>query len=239
MKPAITKTNEHDTRESWLRAATDELRSYYASCGVLVPNNIRFAIAFPSTGRRGRAIGECWHSSTSADGNYEIIVRADVADPLEVLGVLTHELIHSALPINAGHGKIYRAAALKLGLEGAMRHAMPGILLRERLAKLAETLGPLPHAKLNIERGRDNKGPADRPKKQGTRMLKAECQHEACAFVVRVAATPVKEIGPPHCPKHGEMHVEWPEDEEAEEAEAIFADAEREVADPAAVLTAA
>jgi hypothetical protein len=228
MKPASTKTNEHDTRESWLRAATDELRTYFATCGVSVPNNIRFAIAFPSTGRRGARIGECWHSSTSADGNYEIIIRADIADPIEVLGVLTHELVHAALPPEVGHGKPYREAALKLGMEGKMRHAMPGHLLRERLAKLAESIGPLPHARLDIGRGRDNKGPADRAKKQGTRMLKAACREECCAFVCRVAATPVREIGPPHCPKHGEMQVEWPEDEEAEEAEAIFADAQQQ-----------
>jgi hypothetical protein len=112
---------------------------------------------------------------------------------------------------------------LKIGLVGKMRHALPGQLLNERLAKLAETLGPLPHARLNIERGRDDKGPADRAKKQGTRMLKAACRHESCAFVVRVAATPAREIGPPHCPKHGEMLIEWPEDEEPGEAETIEA----------------
>jgi hypothetical protein len=109
MKPGNVKTNEHDTRESWLRAATDELRNYLESCSLTVPNNIRFAIAFPSTGRRGARIGECWHSSTSADGHFEIIIRADVADPVEVLGVLVHELVHAGLPPDAGHGKPYRA----------------------------------------------------------------------------------------------------------------------------------
>jgi hypothetical protein len=221
MKPNGAKINEHDTRESWLRTATGELRPYFESCGLLVPNNIRFAIAFPSTGRRGARIGECWHSSTSADGSFEIIIRADIADAVEVLGVLVHELLHAVLPPDAGHGKAYRDAALKIGLEGKMRHAMPGQLLRGELVKLAETLGPLPHARLNIAQGRDNKGPADRPKKQGTRMLKATCRDESCAFVVRVAATPVREIGPPHCPRHGEMLIEWPEDEEPGEAETI------------------
>jgi hypothetical protein len=221
MKPNNGKTNEHDTRESWLRAATGELRPHFESCKLSIPNNIRFAIAFPSTGRRGARIGECWHSSASEDGNYEIIIRADIADAVEVLGVLVHELLHAVLPPDAGHGKIYREAALTIGLEGKMRHAMPGHLLRDQLAKLAETLGPLPHARLNIERGRDNKGPADQPKKQGTRMLKASCREESCPFLVRVAATPVREIGPPHCPKHGEMLVDWPEDEEHGGGEAI------------------
>jgi hypothetical protein len=223
MKPSNAKPNEHDTRESWLRAATTELRPYFETCGYPIPNNIRFAIAFPSTGRRGARIGECWHSSTSEDGNFEIIIRADMAEPVEVLGVLVHELVHAVLPPDAGHGKPYREAALKVGLEGKMRHALPGQLLRARLGELTATLGPLPHARLNIERGRDNKGPADRPKKQGTRMLKAACREESCAFVVRVAATPAREIGPPHCPRHGEMLIEWPEDEEPGEAEAIAA----------------
>ncbi len=218
MKPPNLKENVQDTRESWLRAATGELRPYFQSCDFPIPDNIRFAIAFPSTGRRGARIGECWHSSTSEDGNFEIIIRADIADPVEVLGVLVHELVHVVLPVDAGHGKPYKDAAIKLGLEGKMRHAMPGQLLRARLVELAATLGPLPHARLNIERGRDNQGPADRPKKQGTRMLKAACRDEACSFVVRVASTPVREIGPPHCPKHGEMLVEWPEDEDSGDA---------------------
>src|SRR5258708_1440816 len=97
-------------------------------------------------------------------------------------------------------------------LDGKMRQAMPGPLLQDRLTDLAAQLGPLPHARLNIEQGRDNRGPADREKKQGTRMLKAECTEESCTFVVRVAATPAREIGPPHCPKHGAMTVQWPED---------------------------
>ena len=84
----------------------------------------------------------------------------------------------------------------------------------------AATLGPLPHARLNIERGADNRGPADREKKQTTRMLKAECEVEGRGFIVRVAASQVKNVGPPLCPKHGAMSVDLPEDEGEQEAEA-------------------
>jgi hypothetical protein len=194
--------------------------------------NIRYAIAFPSTGRRGARIGECWHSSTSADGNFEIIIRADIADPVEVLGVLVHEDIHVLLPPDVGHGKEYRDAAIKVGLEGKMRHAMPGPLLRNLLADIAVNLGPLPHAKLNIEQGRDNKGPADRPKKQGTRMLKIEClecERNGKPYVARMAATSARDPGPPSCPRHAvAMFVHWPEDEEAspESDQEIFASEE-------------
>jgi hypothetical protein len=212
--------NTHDTRESWLRAATAELRPYFETQAYAIPENIRFAIGFPSTGRRGNRVGECWHSSTSDDGAYEIFIRADIAEPVEVLGVLTHELIHAVLPIDAGHGKLYREAALKLGLVGEMRHAMPGSLLRDRLFALSETLGPLPHARLYIERGRDNRIAADCPRIQRARLHKAECITEGCGFIVRVAAQPVREIGPPHCPLHGAMRVDLPVDDDEAEAPA-------------------
>ena len=215
MKNGASKSNQHDSRESWLRAAAKELTEYFKSCGLVIPENIRFAIAFPSTGRRGARIGECWHSSTSEDGNYEIIIRADIADPVEVLGVLVHELIHAVLPVDAGHGKIYKDAAIKVGLEGKMRHAMPSQLLRPRLVALAETLGALPHARLNIDRGRDNK-PADQPKKQKARLLKAECSGEGCGYTVRITAKWVDDIGAPLCPKHGAMTIDRGEADKGE-----------------------
>jgi hypothetical protein len=218
MKADPAKRNTHDSRESWLRSATAGLRPYFETCGLSIPENIRFAIAFPSTGRRGTRIGECWHSSTSDDGNFEIIIRADIADPVEVLGVLVHELIHAVLPAEAGHGKLYKDAAIKIGLGGKMRHAMPNQLLRPRLVELAESLGTLPHARLNIDLGRDNR-PADQPKKQRTRLLKAECAGDGCGYTVRITAKWVDEIGPPLCPRHGAMAVDRAE--EASEAEIV------------------
>jgi integration host factor subunit alpha len=75
---------------------------------------------------------------------------------------------------------------LKIGLEGKLRQAMPNQFLRPMLIKIAETLGPLPHARLNIERGRDNRGPADRPKKQKTRYLKGTCTDPNCGYSLRI-----------------------------------------------------
>ena len=87
--------NRFDLREAWLRAATSELRPYFASVGFPLAENIRFAIAFLSTGRKGKRVGECWHSSTSDDSHYEIFIRADLAEPIDVLGVLAKELVHT------------------------------------------------------------------------------------------------------------------------------------------------
>jgi hypothetical protein len=216
-------SNTFDTREGWLRAAAVELRSHFRSCGYEVAENIRIAIAFPSTGRKGKRVGECWHASASADASYEIFIRADLSEPEAVLAVLTKELVHTLLPPDAGHGQLFKTAATRIGLEGPMRQAAPGPLLKERLRTIAGGLGPLPHARLNIgQLPMTTRGSVaiavDAPKKQGTRYRKAECSAEGCGFTVRVAATHVKNIGPPHCPRHGAMTVDLPgEDAEGED----------------------
>src|SRR4051795_4323606 len=202
------KQNLHDTREAWLRSATRELTAHFLEHGYQLPDKIRFAIAFTSTGRKGR-IGECWDASISDDKHYEIFIRADLADPVEVLGVLVKELVHTLLPIEAGHGKEFKAVALKIGLAGAMRRARPGPLLQKRLSELAANLGPLPHARLNIERGVNGRISADKPKKQTARLLKAECDAPGCGYNVRLVSKWVK-LGPPGCPVHGPMKVTVP-----------------------------
>ena len=199
--------NKHETREGWLRAATDDLRRYFSENGYEIPEKMRFSIGFPSTGRQGKRRGELWHAVTSDDETCELFIRADVEAPADVLGILVHELLHAVLPVDAGHGKLYKEGAAKIGLTGPMREAMPNALLSDLLAKIAVDLGPLPHARLNIDRGRDGRA-ADRPKKQTTRMRKATCADSSCGYTVRVTAKWVADIGPPHCPKHGQMTVD-------------------------------
>ena len=101
-----------------------------------------------------------------------------------------------------------------------MRDAQPTILLHNRLEQVAATLGPLPHAKLHIDQtpltaiASPPAKALDKPKKQKGRMLKAECMAEECGYIVRVSALQARTIGKPHCPKHGEMNVDFPADDE-------------------------
>jgi hypothetical protein len=206
-KDSNQKDNIHTSREEWLRAATNELRSYFEMFGYVVPENIRFAIAFTSGGKRGME-GECWHPQASADKHFEIIIKADKADPPEILGILTRELIHTLLPPTVKYGKQFRDIALRLGLEGKMTQAMPAPPLQERLKAIAATLGPIPHATLDFITG------TGRKKKQGVRMLKAECG-AACRYTVRIIPKWAK-IGLPICPvnpKHGPLRCDIPDDE--------------------------
>jgi hypothetical protein len=219
--PSIDPVNVHTTREAWLRAATDELRPLFAAAGYTVPEKIRAAIGFTSTGRKSKRRGECWSFASSADQTFELFVRVDIDEPTAVLAVLTKELVHATLPASAGHGALFKAAALKLGLQGPMRNATPGVLLEAKLAQIADVLGPLPHARLDIGQLPLTAIALDRPRKQKARMLKAECQGGGvgCGYVVRIASKWVRDLGAPLCPKHGAMIVDDPKPEQDEALE--------------------
>lgn len=205
-------SNDLPTRDLWLAHATDALRPLFQDHGLPLPTDIRFAIAFTSTGRKGKRVGETWHSEASADHAFEIFIRADLAAPIEVLTVLVRQLVHAALPATESHGKRYKAAANRIGLQGKMREAAPGPYLQEKLERLAADMPPLPHAALDI-----NWKAVDKPRKQGTRMLKAECagaseDGQPCGYTIRLAAKWAA-LGAV-CPKHGAMEVEMPENED-------------------------
>lgn len=221
----MATSNRHDSREAWLKAATKELRPHFEQAGYPLPDRIRFAIALTSSGRNIEARpGECWHSSVSADDTWEIIIRADKSDPVEVLGILVHELIKTTLPIEAGHGQLYKKAMGPIGLHGPARSAVPTALLTHRLTDIAASLGPLPHASLDIAKGpRPVPRPVGAPKKQKARMRKAECtatneDGTICGYTVRVASI-WADLGPPGCPKHGPMVVEALKNDEESEIE--------------------
>ena len=210
-KPATA--NMHNERALWLRSAADALRADFEASGLPLPASIRFG--FSTKGKGTQKTGECWHSPASADGAYEIFIRADQGDPLEVLGILVRELVHAALPVEDSHGKKFKSAAARIGLVGKMRAAVPGHLLEARLRLLLEDLGPLPHAPLDI-----TWSAFDKPKRQVGRMLKATCpggnndagEFEECGYTIRLASKWAKDYGA-QCPKHGAIPVEFPHDD--------------------------
>jgi len=176
-------------RESWLEAANVALRNEFESIGYPLPN-VLVSVGFPFGGRSGKLkrIGEC-HDATSNAGNVaQIFISPTLEDPIEVLETLVHEDVHAAVGNKCGHRGPFRTAALAIGLTGKMTATVAGDALRERLQKLSEVLGPLPHFKLD---------PSGR-KKQGTRMLKAECTF--CEYAVRLTRKMIDAHGCPICP---------------------------------------
>jgi hypothetical protein len=194
LKPAIlpiegeTMQAKHATRDEWLAGAISALRQEFVEIGFPLPDTIRASIGFPSKGARPsrhQRIGECWGSEGAIP---QVYISPVLADPVKILDVTVHELVHAAVGCECGHKGPFRKAALAIGLEGKMTETVAGEALASRLAKLADSLGPLPHEALDLS-GR---------KKQSTRMLKAECS--GCAYIVRLTRKMIDLHGCPICP---------------------------------------
>lgn len=156
-------------RESWLELAIEELRPYFSEKNYTLPDKIRVACGFPSTkalSDKGKRLGECWGTCHSVDGIHQIFITPLLSAKLDVLNVLTHELIHSTLPDKEGHKKGFKTAAESIGYEAGSVGRVPAEALNIRLNAL--NLPDYPHVKLL---------PVTVEKKQTTRMLKLSCNN--------------------------------------------------------------
>lgn len=190
-------TDPTQARSVWLEEMTDELRALFQSAGYVVPAEVRVSIGFASTGRRSRRIGECWSTEASADQHAEIFLVPTLADPVEIVATLAHELAHATVGVAARHGPMFRKCALAIGLAGKMTATHADETFKRWIGDAIDRIGPYPAGALDgMTTGRT---------KQKARLLKAECG--ACGYTVRVTRKWVEEAGAPHCPHHGEMEM--------------------------------
>lgn len=160
----------HTTRESWLVAAADALAPLLHEAK-LQPAPLRLSCGWPARGALSptkRRIGECWPMDRAqSDGHAHVFVSPYIAEPVEVLGTLLHELVHASLPAKAKHGRTFAKACRVVGLEGKPTETVAGETLVARLnADILPALGEYPHASIDA---------STRPK-QGTRMRLYECE---------------------------------------------------------------
>uniref|UniRef100_A0AAU7VHV8 Transcription elongation protein n=1 Tax=Dinoroseobacter phage vB_DshS_R26L TaxID=3161158 RepID=A0AAU7VHV8_9CAUD len=165
------------TREEWLVAFTKRARVEFKKHGYEIPENVRMAVGFTSTGARGKRIGECWTDEASEDGAFEIFIDPKLGDPSRVADVLTHELIHATVGIEAGHKKPFVDCMNAVGLVGKPTATVAGVDWHKWADPILSDLGPLPHAAIK---------PGNGKKKQTTRMIKCECVN--CGFTFRTSA---------------------------------------------------
>lgn len=180
-------------REAWLHNLADSLKPLFASCGYTIPD---IAISCGFTINRN-AIGECWPSSRSASGVYEIFIHPSVCEGFEVAEILMHELVHACVGVEHKHRGPFPLAAKALGLDGPMTATKAGERLRATLVALLETLGtPYPHGALD----------SSKITKQSTRMIKLSCPK--CGYVVRTTRKWIETYDSlPVCPCGVEMCV--------------------------------
>lgn len=170
------------TREEWLNAFVKASRRHFKKVGAELPETVRVSIGFTSGGARAKAIGQCWSNTCSEDGAFEIFIIPQFdgsEDASRIADILTHELVHAAVGIPAGHGPEFKKVAVALGLEGKMTATVAGEKWHEWADPIVAKLGALPHARLDP-------GADTTKKKQTTRLIKCEC--EDCGFVFRASA---------------------------------------------------
>src|SRR5690242_8273435 len=97
--------------------------------GAPLPAQLGIAIGLMSSGRCSRQIGECWDDQRSEDWHFESFIRSALSEskelmPMHVAAILSHELVHAAVSIAAGHRKAFRRVARGIGLVGYMSGAV-------------------------------------------------------------------------------------------------------------------
>lgn len=188
------------TREEWLHAALKELTPLYSKP---VPKKIRVSCGFPSQnafGNKLRRIGECWADSASQGKYFEIFISPVLSDPVRVLDVLVHEIVHAVVGLKCGHKAPFKAEATHVGLVGKMTATEAGPMLLPKLEALSKKLGAYPHDELSKM---TNGKKADK-----CRMHKVYCPN--CDYTVRITNKWI-EVGMPTCPCGTEMVLEGAE----------------------------
>lgn len=140
-------------REAWLQAAASFLFDHIAEYGYACAE-VRVSCGWPVRGgvaRRRTVIGQCFPPSMCADGKQQIFISPRLADSVEVLGTLLHELLHASFSCDYGHGKWFSQAARKVGLAGPPTATVVGDALRPVLVSYVERVGSYPHAAIQVK----------------------------------------------------------------------------------------
>ena len=178
-----------ETREKWLTTAASILidEIIQPSTALDIPL-IHYSLTAPKTSqKKGRVLGECWDKRASTAGIIEIFITANLgeSDSIQILSVLTHEIIHAIDNNEHGHGpefqRLCRLVGLKGGNNGRSKESYTctepteGLLIE--LNDIIETIGAIPHAAMNVE--------LNGQKKQKNRQLLVKCT--CCEFKFRAS----------------------------------------------------
>ena len=184
-------------REEWLMNAVEGMRATFeARTGLTIPT-VRIGVGFLTGGVRSSAGGQCFKRALSADGVNEIIVLVTVCDPVTVLSILGHELIHAALDNADGHTKKFLAAFKAMGYTGTAKSHAVTDQLQTDYETLSAALGAYP--------GDEGLAFEMKKRKQTTRMVGLACP--ACQYIVRTTRKWIA-ISLPKCGSDGDTMTE-------------------------------
>lgn len=170
------------TREQWLIEAADLLNDCLLQ-GALDLDKLQLSFGFPKGSRK--AIGQCFAKSQSTCKTVNaVFVSPLLHEPVEIMSVLLHELIHAVDDCKSGHKGDFARLARHLGFKTPLTQLNPSEQLTKRLTELNQELPQLDHRQLAQAS----------QKKQSTRMLKVECTDSDCGFTFRASQTQIEKL---------------------------------------------
>jgi len=183
----MTMNQIHETRESWMQAAINVFRETFEIIDATLPEKIHVSVGLPDRkyGKGSEAIGQCWPKSRSEDGINHVFICPTISDPVQVLNILVHELIHVSDDCKSGHRGHFARCKSDLGLGGKCTSTTPGEL-QGTFEAVAKALGAFPHGGLIV--GRKKKPPTT---------IKAICH--SCGWHCRISHKWAM-LGLPNCP---------------------------------------
>lgn len=178
-------------REQWLAEGLELLkRQVFGPNKYKVSPKIQVSCGFPHSrafSPKAPVIGECWYPQKS--DTHHLFISPVLADPVRVLDVLTHEVVHTIAGSKAKHGSGFKYVATRVGLTGKMTATVAGPQLAKLLEHLSGILGDYPHTPLSK--------PRKVKTKTGPTTIKAIC---SCGYCCSVPIRWVEEVGYPLCP---------------------------------------
>src|SRR5258708_6357288 len=191
-----TDEGTSEARHEWLEAAVRHLRPRFTRAGYGIPERIRVSIGFTRGSGWQHSIGQCWAADRSSDQFFEVFVSPELGTPehtTRILGVLTHELVHATVGVQAGHKAPFKRCANAVGLAGRMTATTESDAFAAWVNDVVVAdIGRYPAGKLRLTY-----------RKQTTRLVKCVCA--TCQYPARTTRVWLDASGPPHCPEHRAM----------------------------------
>jgi hypothetical protein len=186
---ALVATGQHVNREHWLTDLAGRSERFFVN--IKLPA-YKLTCGWPLGGalsRKRQVLGQCFDSKVSVGEVHELFITPLLDDPLQVAGVVLHEMTHVAAGVDAGHKGRFIRIAQHIGLtKGKPISALPGERLNEYLTKLVDQLGPYPHKAVK---------PVPKEKQKNTKDVPLICPD--CECRVRMTLKWMTASGVPTC----------------------------------------
>lgn len=168
-------------REEWFNLAKKKLVPLFVINNAEIPEQLYISVG-RTTGRSSATtttIGETWHCTNEDKSIVHIFISPTLTDTIEVLSVLTHELVHACLGKgegSTGHGNDFKELAGGVGMVAPWTQPIPSENLQEYFVdNIIASIGQYGQPEFQFGQ------PAE--KKAGTRLMKIVCPD--CGYIVR------------------------------------------------------